>query len=51
MRIFKRKPAPLKPLSEAFEIQVLEARVEELTTRVAWLERHAVTKQFGRTWQ
>ena len=49
MRFFKRKAA--KPLSEAFEIQVLEARIEELTTRVAWLERHAVTKQFGRGWQ
>jgi len=49
MRFFKRKQ--LKRLSEAFEIQVLEARVEELTTRVEWLERHAVTKQFGRGWQ
>jgi hypothetical protein len=49
MRFFKRKAA--KPLSEAPEIQLLQADVAELMARLAWLERHAVTKQFGRGWR
>jgi hypothetical protein len=49
MNPFKRKA--VKPLSEAFEIQVLERDIAELMARVAWLEKHAVTKQFGRGWQ